>query len=586
MVPDTNVTALQNYSYTIILPKRYELNTSTTVPSNAPVTFTGFTRVTVDPSVTSGTPQVRMKMSQSIVGTARAKVVAPVGKFNVANATFTNYQAFVAGNTSLTLSGEDSTDPNGHITSANFTWRFGPSGAITYGIRTNFTYTQAGQSTVNLTVKEAGGNVTYRDITLFVDDQLPIANIKTNLTLGLIMNGRTLRVNEGTVVKFDGSASTDLAYVGKNGVILDSGYAWDFNGDRATDATGRIVTWTLQKPGNFTINLTVTDSVGWKSVNATMTAIVNDTRGPVPAFDILDPTKDWGTITSPFERKTITLNASRTTDDYNNNSALNFTWTIPGPLVGSTGSTHPFWGINISFAWQEWNLSYNVKLAVHDTGFPTGKVNYGNLSRNITVQIDNSLHADLFIALDPTTHQSSMKVSPTDPAEGDQVTVSVNVTNKAGRAPASQVVTNVSAISGGVTTLLASSAQWFDKNGSPTSNHTIAPGDTVKLVFTVTLSGQGNKTIQVYIYDATEPYTWRTPENRASLPVNVRQPAWQPYAIYLSVIGVIVLFVFGMYARRKIKAGEWRPIRGRRREKGEAEEKRPRKEVKEEKKRL
>jgi len=69
--------------------------------------------------------------------------------------------------------------------------------------------------------------------------------------------------------------------------------------------------------------------------------------------------------------------------------------------------------------------------------------------------------------------------------------------------------------------------------------------------------------------------------------VNVRQPAWQPYAIYLSVIGVIVLFVFGMYARRKIKAGEWRPIRGRRRrEKGEQEEKRPRKEVKEEKKRL
>lgn len=586
MVPDTNVTALQNYSYTIILPKRYELNTSTTVPSNAPVTFTGFTRVTVDPGVTSGTPQVRMKISQSIVGTARAKVVAPVGKFYVQNATFTNYQAYVAGNTSLTLSGEDSTDPNGHITAGNFTWRFTPSGAITYGIRTNFTYTQAGQSTVNLTLREAGGNVTYRDITLFVDDQLPIANIKTNLTGSQVWNGRTLRVNEGTVIKFDGSASTDQAYVGKVGVILDSGYAWDFNGDRRTDATGRIVSWTLQKPGNFTINLTVTDSVGWKGVNATITAIVNDTKGPVPTFDILDPTKDWGTITSPFEQKVIFLNASRTTDDFDNNSALNFTWTIPGPLMSSTGSSHTFWGVNISFGWQEWNSSYGVKLAVHDTGFPTGKVNWGNLTRNVTVQIDVTLHADLFIALDPTTHQSSMKVTPTDPAEGDQVTVSVNVTNKVGRKAASQVVTNLSAISSGQTTLLSTNAQWFDKNGNPTSNHTIAPGDTVKLVFTVSLSGQGNKTLQAYVYDATEPYTWRTPENRASLPVNVRQPAWQPYAIYGSVIGVIVLFVFGMYARRKIKAGEWRPIRGRRREKGAEEEKRPRKEAKEEKKRL
>ena len=587
MVPDSNTTAYQNYSYAIILPKHYELNQTTRVPSNAPMTFTGFTTVTVDPGVASGTPQARMTVSKSLVGMARAKVVAPIGKFNVVNANFTNYQAYVAGNTSMTFSGEDTYDPNGHAADANYTWNFGPSGARGWGIRTNFTYTQAGLSTVNLTVTEAGGNVTYRDITIFVDDRIPVANIKTNRTGSGIWNNLTLRVDEGTVVRFDGSASTDLAYPGKNGVILDSGYAWDFNGDRKTDATGKIVSWTLQKPGNFTVNLTVTDSVGWKSVNATITAIVNDTKGPVPAFAILDPEKDWGVISSPFEQKTIVLNASRTTDDHDNNSALNFTWTIPGPLMGSTGSSHTFYGINISFAWQEWNLSYGVKLSVKDTGFPTGKSNYGNLTRNITVQIDVLLHADLFIALDPTTHQSSMKVTPTDPAEGDQVTVSVNVTNKAGRRAASLVVANLSAISGGQTTLLSSSPQWFDKNGVPTSNHTIAPGDTAKLVFTVSLSGQGNKTLTVYVYDATEPYTWRTPENHASLPVNVRQPAWQPYAIYLSVIGVIVLFVFGMYARRKIKAGEWRPIRGRRRrEKGEQEEKRPRKEVKEEKKRL
>src|SRR5206468_76125 len=189
---------------------------------------------------------------------------------------------------------------------ANFTWRFTPPGTTTWGIRTNFTYTQGGQSTVNLTVREVSGNLTYREITLFVDDQVPTANIKTNKTGSNIANGLTLRVDEGTVVRFDGSASTDFAYTGKVGVIP-----------------------------------------------------------------------------SPFERKTIALNASRTTDDYNNNSALTFTWTIPGPLVGSPGPTHTFSGVNISFAWQEWNLSYNVKLAVHDTGFPNGKWNWGNLSRNI-----------------------------------------------------------------------------------------------------------------------------------------------------------------------------------------------------------
>src|SRR5256712_9487435 len=141
----------------------------------------------------------------------------------------------------LKLSGEDRTDPNGHITSANFTWRFTPPGTTTWGIRTNFTYTQAGQSIVNLTVKEVSGNLTYRNITLFVDDQLPTANIQTNKTGSNIANGLTLRVDEGTVVRFDGSASTDFAYTAKVGVILDSGYAWDFNSDRLTDAPGRIV---------------------------------------------------------------------------------------------------------------------------------------------------------------------------------------------------------------------------------------------------------------------------------------------------------------------------------------------------------
>jgi len=165
------------------------------------------------------------------------------------------------------------------------------------------------------------------------------------------------------------------------------------------------------------------------------------------------------------------------------------------------------------------------------------------------------------------------------------MTVPVNVTNKAGRAAAGNVTTQVLAISGGVTTVVATQADWFDKNGNPKGSKSIASPETVTLVFHLSLSGQGNKTLQVYVYDSSEPYTWITSENRASLPVNVRQPAWQPYAIYGSVIGIIALFVFGMYARRKIKAGEWRPLRGRR-EKGGEEKEKPRREIKEEKKRL
>jgi len=578
LIGDSNVSAYRDFVYLVSLPKKYELNTSTTAPPGALVTTANFTRVTIDPGLTSLTPQLRMVISQSLNGTARAKVIGPAGKFYVDNATFQNYRVFVANNTTLTFSGADSTDPNGHVVDGNFTWQFTTTDTR-YGIEPQYKYLQNGTYTVNLTFREAGGNISLRNITVFVDDQLPHARIRTNRTGGGAFTG-TLRVDEGIVVRIDGGLSTDLAYPGKDGKILDSGYSWDFDGDRVSDATGRVVNWTFRKPGQFTVNLTVTDSVGWKSTNATMTARVNDTKAPVPAFDILDPSKDWGIITSPMERKTISLNASKSTDDYDKIATLNFTWTIPGPIVGLPGNNHTFYGVNATFAWQEWNTTYNVTLSVRDSGFGSGKPNWGNTTRKITVQIDVTIHADLRI------DAGTMKVSPADPEEGAPVTVSVNVTNKAGRATASNVTTQLFAITSGQTTLVAGGASWFDKNGIPKADHTILSGETVKLVFTAGLSGQGNKTLRVVVSDSTEPYTWITAENRASSPVSVRQPWWQPWAIAGSVIGVIVLFVFGMYARRKIKAGEWRPIRGRRGERGEGEEKKPRKEVKEEKKRL
>ena len=589
MVPDSNTSAYQNYTYTVAFPRGYELTTSRVLPDPTVVDILGFSPAVIDPRVTTGTPQIQMTVAKSLNGTANAKVTGPVGKFYVVNATFDKYQAYVAGKTVLTFSANDTRDPNDHESSGNFTWRFtSDPGDVRYNIWTTFNYTQNGTKTVNLTYRDTGGNVSYRDITLFVDDQLPIARFKTNRTVGDSTTGVKLEVDEGIPVKFDGGPSTDGAYFGKNGTILDGGFSWDFNGDRIADATGRIVTHTFSKPGNFTVNLTVTDSVGWKSGNASMTAIVNDTKAPTLAFDILDSSKDWGTITSPMERKTYSFNASRTTDDYDKynysgGSGLNVTWTIPGPIsVGGTilsGNNHTFYGVNVTFAWQEWNSSYTVRLAVKDLGFGSNKPNTGYLNRSVQVQIDVSLHADLKV------EAGTLKLNPADPEEFGQMTVTVNVTNKAGRAAAGNVTTQVLAISGGVTTVVATQADWFDKNGNQKGSKSIASPETVTLVFHVSLTGQGNKTLQVYVFDSSEPYTWITSENRASLPVNVRQPFWQPYAIYGSVIGIIALFVFAMYARRKIKAGEWRPLRGRR-EKGGEEKEKPRREIKEEKKRL
>ncbi len=591
MYPDTNTTAYYNRVYIVQLPKAYEMASDTIVP---PVTTANYTRITLDPGVPaspSTMPAVRMIVEKSVSGTARAKVTGPVGKFYVVNATYQGYKAYVAASTALNFSAQDSTDPIGDITKANFTWKLESNVSTApqytqYGITPSFTYATSGEYIVNLTVVQAGGNVTYRDITLWADDQLPTARMRTNLTGTGASNGLTLEINQGTTVRFDGVLSTDLAYAGKNGVILESGYAWDFNGDRITDATGRTVNWTFNKPGTFGVNMTVTDSVGWKGANATMHVQVNDTQGPTPVFDVLDPSNDFAVVpkTSLVEKKTYAFNASKTTDNYDKLSALNFTWTIPGPLIGYTGTSNPFYGMNISFTWAEWNLSYAVKLSVKDTGFGSGKRNYGNLTQNLTVQVGKDRP-------DTKIDAGSMKIDNTNAEEGQTITITVNVTDKAGKGPANNLLTFVYEISGTQTiTLSTSPVRWTDKSGNDLTggNHSIASGSTLMLTFQVAVQGQGNKTIKVTVHDRNEPYTWVTSENSAQMSIVVKQAAWVNYAIAGSVIGVFAVFIFAMYYRRKVKAGDWQPLRGRRGKKGEGEEKKPRKEkeVKEEKKRL
>ena len=594
MYPDTNTSGLYDRVYTVQLPRTYEMASSTIVP---PVTTANFTRITLDPGIPSNpntNPAVRMIVEKSLNGMARAKVTGPVGKFYVVNSSTEGYKAYVAANTSLNFSAQDSTDLVGDITKANFTWKMESNVSLApqftvYGITTTFKYTTPGEFIVNLTVVQGGGNVTYRNITLWVDDQLPSARLRTNLTGTGSANNATLKINQGTIVKFDGIPSTDLAYPGKNGVILDAGYAWDFDGDGITDATGRTANKTFDTPGLFEVNLTVTDSVGWKGVNATLHLQVNDTQGPTPAFDVLDPANDYAVVlkTALVERRAYAFNASKTTDNHDKSSDLNFTWTIPGPLTGYTGTNHTFYGMNISFTWSEWNLSYAVKLSVRDTGFGSGIRNYGNLTQNLTVQVDSRIRPDTKI------DANSLKIDNTNPEDGQTITLTVNVTNKASKGPANNLLTFVYQISGSQTITLATApVKWTDKGGTDITagNHSLAAGATFMLTFQGVVQGQGNKTIKVLVYDRDEPYTWVTSENIAQQSIVVRQAGWVNYAIAGSVIGVFAVFIFAMYYRRKVKAGDWQSLRGRRgkREKGEGEEKRPRKEkeVKEEKKRL
>jgi PKD repeat protein len=592
-VGDSNTSVYYDNVYEVVLPRTYEMSEVTLFGS---VTTANFTRVTVDPGVTTSSPQARMTIEPSRNGTAAAKVSGPSDKFHVVNASFSNYQAYVANDTDLTLSAEDSEDPVGDIRDGNFTWR--PYANVTgllnqtkaYGITTTFRYNRSGEFVVNLTVVQAGGNVTHRNITLWVDDQLPVARMRTNRTgTSPLADGFVLKVNEDTRVRFDGAPSTDQAFINatyggnKTGIIPASGFAWDFDGDNITDATTRIVNWTFDDPGNFTVNLTVTDGVGWKSLNATITALVNDTTDPSPSFDILDPADEWLVTSTLIENKTYSFNASKTTDNFDKVGVLNFTWTIPGPVkVGSTtltGLNHTFYGANITFTWTEFNSSYDVVLKVSDTGFGSGTNNTGTLSRKIQVGICAECRPDLRV------EATTLVVTPTDLEDGASITVTVNVSNRAGRGSASSVSTILSTKVGDQTTVLTTSADWTDSAG-PRLNRTIGPGETITLKFVASVTGQGNKTVEVRVFDANEPWTQISGDNRASKPISVRQSFVQTLAFVAAIVGVFAVGLYAMVHRRRVRTGKAQPWRLRRGPREEGEERKPRKEVREEKKRL
>ncbi len=592
LFPDTNTTVYHNETYIVQLPLAYEMASDTIVPSGSITTY-NFTRITVDPGLTTGTPVIRMVLQKALSGTARATVIGPAGKFYVANASFDNYQAYIAANASITFSGQQSTDPVGNIQNANFTWEFeantNPS-VVGWGITSTHEYATPGQFTVNLTVLQSGGNVTYRNITVWVDGAAPLANFKTNYTGSGSAVGMTLHINESATVKFT-SLSTDLAYPGKTGVILNAGYKWVFDNTSVPDATGSTVNWTFSKPGWYRVILNVTDAVGNTGVNATMVVIVNDTQPPVPSFAILDPNNDYAPVTSLMEGHLYTFNASTTTDNYDSVSNLTFNWTIAGPIflangTALAGTSHPFDGMNITFGWSSWNLSYAVTLTAKDRGFGSGIPNVGTKTFNESVQIDWSKHPDLYVNV------GTAKISTSSPESGQAVTITLNVTNKPSRGTASNVYVTVTEGTGsGATTLMnkqfVGNGWSMSKDGSAAT--TIPSGTTVTLTITVTVVGQGNKTLTVLVADTNEPYTVVTAENQATLSINVLQPAWVTYAIIGAIAGVFLVVIGAMYYRRKVKVGDWQPRFRRSKEgKGEGGKEKPKreKEVKEEKKRL
>jgi len=173
----TRMFPLQELHVHGVLPKKYELNTTTLVPTNAPVTTQNFT----------GLPWIRRHLGQAsdphdvsqIPKRYRAaKITAPAGKFYVQNANFTNYQAMCEQYESHVQRG-DSFDP----TTCH-------GSQLHLALHDEPVDTRYGSPRVQVRQTDVHGRLTLRDRGeslvpqhhVYVDDQTPVARIRTNRT--------------------------------------------------------------------------------------------------------------------------------------------------------------------------------------------------------------------------------------------------------------------------------------------------------------------------------------------------------------------------------------------------------------------
>ncbi len=198
--------------------------------------------------------------------------------------------------TLITFNGSNSTD---NVNIINYTWTFVDGDPIVlYGSQADYRFSDPGEYVVTLTIRDGSGNMDTDTITVIVKDITPPdADAGPDQT-----------INEGTMITFNGSFSTD------NVNIIN--YTWTFEYvDQDVVLFGISPSCVFYMPGIYSVILKVTDASGkWAEDN--MTVYVQDITSPVA-----NAGRD---LTVPVETD-IQLNGSLSSD---NVAIIDYIWTF------------------------------------------------------------------------------------------------------------------------------------------------------------------------------------------------------------------------------------------------------------------